>query len=342
MYAKRHFQLIRQAIPWTYPVLLAMAVWAGALTLLRTELGWTWIQLPALPISILGTAVSFYLGFKGNSAYDRLWEARKIWGGIVNTSRTWGVYVTTLITDLHREEQDPESLAQVHRELTYRHVAWLGALRTQLRRPKAWEHRLEWNDDFRKLYDTFDNSPEALRLRIEEFVDEDELDALMKYKNQATQLVRKQGERLTELYAQRRIDDFRHVKLIALLEELYTLQGKCERIKNFPLPRQYATVNRWFVNLFITLMPLALLGAFGKADLPPGYIWLTVPVSMVMGWVFHLWDSVVDYSENPFEGLVNDIPMTALSRTIEIDLREMLGETELPPPVTASETGGLM
>ena len=174
-----------------------------------------------------------------------------------------------------------------------------------------------------------------LRSRLEPFVSDDELTALMAQKNRATQLVRRQGEQLTALFAEGRVDDFRHMKLVGILEELYTLQGKCERIKNFPLPRQYATANHWFVKIFIFLLPLAMIGNFQIDGVPEVFVWASVPASVLVGWVFYLWDRVLDYSENPFEGLMNDIPMDALSRTIEIDLRDMLGETDLPAPIQA-------
>ena len=170
-----------------------------------------------------------------------------------------------------------------------------------------------------------------IRKRLSPYIDEDELNAIMAQKNRATQLVRKQGERLKELYAEQRIEDFRHMELVNLLEELYTLQGKCERIKNYPLPRQYATANHWFVKIFLLLLPFALIGAFHGDELPEAYVWMTVPSSIIVGWVFWVWDVVVDYSENPFEGLINDIPIDSLSRTIEIDLRQMLGEEDVPP-----------
>ena len=93
MYAKHSFGLL-PAIAWSLPVLPWTAAWASAVTAAHVHGGAEWLALPALPVTVLGTAVSFYLGFKGNAAYDRLWEARKIWGGIVNSSRTWGVFVT--------------------------------------------------------------------------------------------------------------------------------------------------------------------------------------------------------------------------------------------------------
>lgn len=288
-----------------------------------------WLSLPTLPVTLLGTAVSFYLGFKGNAAYGRLWEARKIWGGIVNTSRTWGIHVTGMVRS-EQPDLNPQQLEDLHKKLLYRQVAWLGALRTQLRRPKPWEHIKPLNDRFREMRGTLDQSPDKLREQVAPFVNAEELEWLMARKNQATQILKLQSDTLRELCQNQNIDDFRHMELAKLLETMFTLQGKCERIKNFPLPRQYATANHWFVLIFVTMVPLALMGAFTTSD--AHLSWWCIPMSMVVGWVFITWDQIVDYSENPFEGLFVDIPIDALSRTIEIDLREMLGEKELPPP----------
>ncbi len=89
--------------------------------------------------------------------------------------------------------------------------------------------------------------------------------------------------------------------------------------------------------MYTRRLPLGLLGVTHVDGLPETFAWVTVPASVVLGWVFYVWDRVLDFSENPFEGLINDIPMDSLSRTIEIDLRQMLGETELPAPVPPAE-----
>ena len=341
MYTKSRFSIFRGVL-WTWRIFPVVLLWSGVVTSIHVLGGYEWLRLPGLPVTLLGTAMAFYLGFKGSAAYDRVWEARKIWGGIVNTSRTWGTYVTTLVSDLHAESAPTTPLAEVHRELVYRHIAWLTALRVQLLQPRSWEHRQGWNNRYREHFDTMPYSDDRLRGELAPFLDAAELDALMTKKNRATQLLQRQGERLIELFAELRIEDFRHMELVGLIEEFYTLQGKCERIKNFPLPRQYATANHWFVGLFILLLPFALLSAFHGSDLPEIWTWATVPVSMLIGWVFYTWDMVVEYSEIPFEGLINDIPMAALARGIEIDLREMLGETELPPAVAAIDGEVLM
>ena len=91
--------------------------------------------LPWQPISVIGIAVAFYLGFKNNSSYDRTWEARKIWGGIVNTSRSFGAGAVSFIQG--------EDAPTIRRELIHRHVAWLTVLRHQLRMPRTWEHPID-------------------------------------------------------------------------------------------------------------------------------------------------------------------------------------------------------
>jgi putative membrane protein len=114
---------------------------------------------------------------------------------------------------------------------------------------------------------------------------------------------------------------------------LYAQQGKAERIKSFPFPRQYAYFSEIFVGLFILLLPFGLVGEFAK--LGESAVWLTIPFSILISWIFDTMEKVGDTSENPFENSLNDVPMSAISRNIEIDLRELLGESELPEPLQA-------
>ena len=121
------------------------------------------------------------------------------------------------------------------------------------------------------------------------------------------------------------------MELQKLLNDFYVFQGQCERIKKFPLPRQYANASLVFVWIFIFLLPLGMISEFAK--LGPYGVWLSIPFTVLIGWVFVTMELVGDYSENPFEGLGNDIPMLSICRAIEIDLGEMLGERDLPPPI---------
>ncbi len=117
-----------------------------------------------------------------------------------------------------------------------------------------------------------------------------------------------------------------------ILVNLYEQQGKCERIKNFPYPRQFSSINLFFIRLFTFVVPFGLLNEFQK--LGDVYVWLNIPFSLIVTWVFMSLERVGEATENPFEGGANDVPITALSRTIESDLREMLDETTLPPAIT--------
>jgi putative membrane protein len=62
-------------------------------------------------------------------------------------------------------------------------------------------------------------------------------------------------------------------------------------------------------------------------------VWLTIPFSLLISWVFFTIEQVGEFTENPFDNAMNDVPLNAICRTIEIDLREMLGETDLPPRI---------
>ena len=173
----------------------------------------------------------------------------------------------------------------------------------------------------------------ATRNSLDRFLPPDEHDRLINNKNTATQIINEQARTLTALRKRGIIEDFRHMQFQTLLDNLYDHQGKAERIKKFPLPRQYAHSSWIFVTIFIILLPFGMVTEFHKI----GEIgaWISIPFSVIVGWIFIMMELVGDYSENPFEGLGNDIPMLSLCRVIEIDLKEMLGEEDLPPPIDA-------
>ncbi|KAA9338593.1 hypothetical protein F0P96_07130 [Hymenobacter busanensis] len=314
---------IRQNLRWNIiwrkawrPVLLLLlyntvvcALFAG---------GFTQLSIPWQPVATLGTAVAFYIGFKNNGSYDRFWEGRQIWGGIVNASRTWAIqmleYVTSRVdapelTNI-RPAATAAELTERHRVLLYRHIAWCNALRLELRRQR--DER--WADE------------------VAPFLSEEESEFMRHRANPPTHLLRRQAAELRILREERGLlNDFQHVGTMQTLDQLFVLQGGCERIKNTPFPRQFAFYSFVFVCLFALLLPLGLLREFDS--LGHYMVWLTVPFATLVAWVFNTIESVGHTSENPFEYQMNDVPMTALCRAVEIDLREMLGETELPPKI---------
>ena len=121
--------------------LIWISLWATLVTSVYEYTHWEWMNIPWLPLSVIGVAVAFYIGFKNNQAYDRLWEARKIWGGIVNSSRAWGAMVKAYASNQFSEKDLTSiELQSNHQRLIYRHIGWLYALRSQLLIPTEWEH----------------------------------------------------------------------------------------------------------------------------------------------------------------------------------------------------------
>jgi putative membrane protein len=292
-----------------------------------------WLAIPWIPVDLVGTAAAFIAGFKNTQTYNRLWEARMIWGAIVNDSRTWGVMARDFITSNTSDLITESELKSIHQRIIYRHIAWLTALRFQLRQPKPWENLTKAHaKEYRKYY----SIPEwetNLEDQLKPFLSEEEFEYVLNKKNRATQLLSLQSADLKQLRQKKMIEEHPYVAIEMVIKDFYTHQGKAERIKNFPYPRQFATINLFFIWLLVILLPYGMLGEFAK--LGEYAVWLTIPFSVIVGWVFTSLERVGESTENPFEGGANDIPMASLSRTIEIVLREMLEETELPKSIEA-------
>lgn len=330
---------LRRLLQWVAFHVVWLSVWAVTAVCIYKFSGLaSWLTIPWLPVSLIGTAVAFYLGFKNNSAYDRMWEARKVWGAIVNSSRAWGSSVKSFVSDQFADQDvSSDELNAIRQRLIYRHIGWLYALRSQLLITKEWEHAAQGGKTgrtakhYQREFGVGLIDDEITKDELHLFIPPEEFERTINYRNTATQLIDQQSVDLQELRSRNLIDDFRHMELQKHLSDFYTHQGKCERIKNFPLPRQYANSGSIFVAIFILLLPFAMVSEFSK--LGEYGAWWSIPFIVLVGWVYYMMESIGDFSENPFQGMANDIPMYALSRTIEIDLREMLGETELPEPV---------
>ncbi|MEQ8926202.1 MAG: bestrophin family ion channel [Fulvivirga sp.] len=288
------------------------------------------VALPWGPLGIIGIAVAFYLGFKNNSSYDRTWEARKIWGSIVNNSRTFGAAVVSFVKG--------ENSSAIHKELIYRHIAWLTLLRHQLRLSREWEHT---ENRVNGLYapTVCENYTNKLEAELSKFISSDEIKLLESKTNGATQILKIQSTRLQQLRDLEHFEDFRHMEFHQLITTFYEDQGKSERIKNFPFPRQYASVAIWITVVFCVFVPFGLLDVLGLKD--PWTLWICPFLSGLITWVFFLMEKIGDYSENPFEGTYNDVPITSIARGIEIDLREMIDDENIPEAIKA-ENGFLM
>ncbi|WP_299670080.1 bestrophin family protein [uncultured Polaribacter sp.] len=358
MYIKRIFP-IKGMLKWTRRDIFLFILIATTPVFLFDIVGLKWLHVPWLPLGVLGTAISFIVSFKNNASYDRLWEARKIWGGIVNTSRTWTIMIKDYIDVNHtkNEFKEPE-LDLIKKQLVHRHVAWLTALRYQLRSDKPWETYLKndkQNSEYRRNHYIVCEDIVDFKEAIQPYISKSELDEILLKGNKPSQLLGIQSRKLKGLMHSGLIENFRHVEMMNVLKELYTLQGKSERIKNFPYPRQYATLNYIFVWIFIILLPFGIMEGFesiGKhivedlalhtsrthlghriqEAIAQNFVWFSIPFSTLLAWVFHTMEKIGENTENPFEGGPNDVPITDLSRSIEIDIRQLIDDTNIPEP----------
>lgn len=253
--------------------------------------GITVLGLSSLPLGMMGAALSIFLAFRNNSAYDRWWEARMLWGGLVNEARTFSRQALTLID---RQEDDHETADLVEWQIAYVH-----ALRCHLR----------GQNPFAELSGRL---PPAL------------VGWLRTQRNVPAAMLLHAGRRLRELFDEGRLDSFRFVQFDGTLTRLCDIQGACERIKNTPLPRQYEYFPRVLVAIYCVLLPFGLVEGMGL---------LTPLASTLVSFIFLALESIGRDIEAPFENTVHDTPMSQLSRAIEINLRESLGDSRTPREV---------
>ena len=342
MYTKKVYS-IKDMAKWTRYETILFILLGAAFVVAYDIFDLTFINIPWTPIAVIGTAVAFVIGFQNNSAYGRIWEARKIWGGVVNTSRTFGMYAQDMVTNEHAMIKVSDT--ELHHEiktLVYRHIAWMTALRHAMRAHKPWETvtKERTNREWSELI-----APPERKVGLEEdlkpYLSDEDLTYAMNKNNKQTAILYLQSSHLRKLKEQGLIWEFAFLELEAVVQELFTLQGKSERIKNFPYPRHFASLNHYFMWIFVLLLPLGLVPQFGElaADMAPEhpilgqyFIWLAVPVYGMVAWIFHTMERIGRTGENPFEGSANDVPISTISRGIEIDLRQNLGESfdEIP------------
>ena len=351
MYTKKVYPL-KIVLRWTRRYIFLFMVLSTIPVALYELLGWKWLHLPWLPIGLVGTALAFISGFKNNASYDRLWEARKIYGGIVNASRTLTTMVNDFITNQFADQaQSDDHLKQLRKTIVLRHIAWMTSLRHALRQKKPWETTQSNSSDKEHMSDIAIREYDfTLAEELDGYLSDKEKDYILSKANKQTATLKLQSNQFQELRAAGLIDDFRHMEFKEMIEELFTLQGKAERIKNFPYPRQFATLNLFFVWIFAALLPFGLMYEFdvigqglvasdGEGSwysvISQNFVWMTIPFSIAISWIFMLIERVGDVSENPFEGMSNDVPITTISRGIEIDIRQMIDDDpqEIPEPI---------
>ena len=351
MYIKPRYSF-KLMLSWTRGGIVFFLCSALVPVVLYDVLNWKWLTLPWMPIALVGTALAFISGFKNNAAYDRAWEARQIYGGIVNSSRKFVLMINDYITPEFAKDQVTETeLFEVRRKIVNYHIAWLTAMRHNLRQAKPWEaaQMRQMDLKLRRLYQVCEYLSTVEEV-LEDYLAKEDHSYVTNKSNKATACMKLQSNLLQELKLKGYLEPFRHIQMENILGELIDAQGRAERIKNFPYPRQFATLNNYLLWVFIILLPFGVMSEFdriGKSilvdDISSGFtqwihahfVWLAIPFSIIISWIFYTLERVGDVTENPFVGLANDIPITTISRAIEIEMLELIGvdAAHIPKPV---------
>lgn len=249
-------------------------------------------EVPATLPAFLGTAISLLLSFKLNQSYDRWWEARKVWGAIVNDSRT---LVRQLLTYAEADE--------TVRRMARRQVAWCYALGQALR-------GLDWRER-----------------AVEHLTSEDVADA-ERHSNKPLALMQQHARDLRRLASEHAVTDFQRIAIDETLTRLVDSMGRAERIRSTVFPRTYRVFLHALIYLFITFLALALAEIDG--------LWGLL-ITIAIATPFFLLEKTAKHMQDPFSNRPTDTAMTSIARTIEINIRETLGDADVPAPLAAHE-----
>jgi ion channel-forming bestrophin family protein len=287
---------------------LVLGVWDFLIVVAYEIPHWTWVGSAAVPLALYGTAISIIVGFRNNYAYGRWWEARTLWGAIVNRSRTVARQVlTTMSAPTGATEEENAEVAAMQRKLVYYQIAYVHALRQQLR-------GLDPIAEIRNL------------------VSAEQCEELIGDRNVSLALQRKMGAMMREARRRGWVNEWEWQAIDGSLSALMDSQGGAERIKNTPMPKQYDFFPTLFVEIYCLMLPI---GMVEKLE------WFTPLGSTLVGFMFLALDKIGRDLEDPFANGIYDVPLTAITTTIETNLRQMLGDRDLPPPLLAPKDGVL-
>lgn len=272
-------------------ILLILLAYDTAITVLFM-FGLHWVGIEDLPLPLLGSAIALIVAFRNNAAYNRWWEARGLWGLVVNNSRSLARELLTMTDD-----------TILQRCLVRLQIAYALSLRCSLLQLAPWE-------------------------AIDKYLAPDIAAGLRSAANVPTAIQNAIGLQLVEAWRSGTIDSVRLAALDRTMTDLANAQGGLERIKKTPMPRQYDHFPRIFVGIYCLLLPIGLVPSLG---------YMTPVGSTVIGFMFLALDKIGRDLEDPFDGDLHDIPMEAITRTIEIDLLQAIKDDDVPEPVIARD-----
>jgi ion channel-forming bestrophin family protein len=281
-----------------YRVAGVMLVYDTCVAIAYVKFGLHWISMPDIPLAIFGGVITAIIGFRNNSSYARWWEARMLWGQVVNQSRNLGRQTLSMFESAEPSDASAFERSEVQRQIILLQVAYVHALRCQLRA------LLPWKD-------------------LEHILGADNIEPFRRSSNVPLSIQKQIGLLLAKCFEHGWIDSVRWAAIDRSLSELLNAQGGLERIKNTPMPKHYDIIPQVFVTIYCVLLPLGMVASL-KLLTPLG--------STLVGVIVLALDQIGRDLENPFDNGVHDLPLNAISCNIEIDLRQLLGDRDVPEP----------
>lgn len=248
--------------------------------------------IPEMPVTVpafIGTAISVILSFKLSQSYDRWWEARKIWGSIVNDSRSFIIQLQSFIA---------KSKVEDVKQIAYRQIAWCFCLGQSLRGLDAIEN-------------------------MDKYLNEEDVNYISKHQNKPLAILQLNSAQLTKLREEGCIDTFSHVQINNTVVNLTNAMGMAERIKSTVFPVTY----RLFLHFFIYIFVISLSIALGDVQ-----SYFELPLLLIISSIFFLLEKSAIHLQDPFMNKPTDTAMTTIATTIEINIKNLIKDANVPKP----------
>jgi ion channel-forming bestrophin family protein len=328
---------INDFLAWTRWEIGWIISWSLLVTLFLEVTGWSFLTVPGPILTIVGSALAISLAFKNQQCYARFNDGL-ILSGQVSTASL--VLANRLIAMIGNRDGVPEPGLK---EIFYRHFAWLTALRFYLRERRSWENTFDpGNVSFLAKLPS-PESQSVLEDELQTYLSDAELQKFKAHRgDKEALLLHWHYDAIKDLHSRGLISELIFTVLAGALDELLRLQGGLKRVKNYPYSRNYYSIAVIVVTIFIAIVPFSLfpyareLGE--SAGISPWTAWLNVPLSAIVGWIFVSMEKVGENSSNPFEGNSNDVPISSITRRIEIEMRIMLSEQTDLKPIEAKDS----
>lgn len=248
-------------------------------------------------LTVIGLALSIFLGNRIRIAYDRWWEGRKLWGRMINRSR---IFTRQVLNFISGPEGDEEEVKALQHRLILRHIAYVHVFRVSMRQTKI-------NEDEDCLG----------------FLSPKEQEALATESSPCNALVQMQGDNLQDAMQRGWLSEHAMQQLDLSLVELLDVQGGCERILKTVVPVNLTYFSTRLVFLYGILLSVGLVKSLD---------WWTIPTVLLVGFIFRIIDLAGKLIENPFSSFFYGLPLYAISRTIEANLCDRIGRDARPVP----------